>query len=390
MTWAKNNTTSIGRWARPGRAKPRRSPGFASHASVLLLVLTPLGACTGALQEAPFGSVSSVPASRVADTLIPVDLDASRKSGLTVDESSGFQDTATAQADNDLPAQAVPTHRLPVPRPPHLANPSREPTKNTDLITSSISGQTTAAPSQSGNLPQQQRAEPNVQQTAATRTLAQIARSNQDSMSALGALYVRQQRRARPSLSRTPDTAGALAPPTAPRRTFLGHLAPRLRREVLIKIVDEARQDNATTFALTAQKPRHKVALLHRGITGSGYMRAASAKVNTRCFKPKLKRILAQIKRRFGRPVTVTSGYRTRAYNRRIGGALASQHIRCNAADIKIAGVSRSALAKYIRTIKGVGGVGVYCGRGIVHVDIGPRRSWYHGCRARRRLARRN
>src|SRR5687767_13424867 len=40
------------------------------------------------------------------------------------------------------------------------------------------------------------------------------------------------------------------------------------------------------------------------------------------------------------RPIRILSGYRSEAYNRRIGGARLSQHVQGKAADIAVAGVS--------------------------------------------------
>ncbi len=99
---------------------------------------------------------------------------------------------------------------------------------------------------------------------------------------------------------------------------------------------------------------------------------------------PRLSRLLAVVKRHYGRPVIVSSGCRSHRHNRRVGGAKRSMHLRCMAADFKVSGVSKSSLRRYVSRLPGRGGVGTYCGRSIVHLDVGPRRSWYHGCRKRR------
>jgi len=100
---------------------------------------------------------------------------------------------------------------------------------------------------------------------------------------------------------------------------------------------------------------------------------------------PRLSRLLSMVKRHYGRPVSVTSGCRSHRHNRRIGGAKRSMHLRCMAADFRVAGVSKARLRRYVLRLPGVGGVGTYCGRSIIHLDVGPRRSWAHGCRKRRR-----
>ena len=104
---------------------------------------------------------------------------------------------------------------------------------------------------------------------------------------------------------------------------------------------------------------------------------------------PRLIRLLATVKRHYGRVPIVSSGCRSHRHNRRVGGARRSMHLRCMAADFKVAGVSKAELRRYVSTLPGRGGVGTYCGRSIVHLDVGPRRSWYHSCRKRRKHRKR-
>lgn len=107
-------------------------------------------------------------------------------------------------------------------------------------------------------------------------------------------------------------------------------------------------------------------------------------RVHTKCFPKALRKILAKVKKKYGKAPVVSSGYRSKKHNRRVGGARRSMHVSCKAADIRVPGVGKHALAKYLRSIRGVGGVGTYCGRGIVHVDVGVRRDWHYRCRKRR------
>lgn len=111
----------------------------------------------------------------------------------------------------------------------------------------------------------------------------------------------------------------------------------------------------------------------------------SNERVKTSCFPGRLKKILAQVHHRFGKKPEINSGYRSVAYNRRIGGSRGSYHTKCLAADIKVRGVDKYVLAKYIRSLPGRGGVGVYGCKGVVHVDVGPKRNWYYRCRKRRR-----
>ena len=91
--------------------------------------------------------------------------------------------------------------------------------------------------------------------------------------------------------------------------------------------------------------------------------------------------LLQKIRDHFGRPVVITSGYRTAAHNKSVGGAKSSQHLLGRAADIQVAGVSVEDVAAYAESLlPGWGGVGRYpvkAGRtqGWVHVDTRPNKS---------------
>lgn len=58
--------------------------------------------------------------------------------------------------------------------------------------------------------------------------------------------------------------------------------------------------------------------------------------------------ILEPIRIHFAKPVIVNSGYRSAAVNKAIGGAKTSQHLKGEAADIEIRGVSNAAIFRYI------------------------------------------
>ncbi|MFD2056447.1 YcbK family protein [Mesorhizobium calcicola] len=105
--------------------------------------------------------------------------------------------------------------------------------------------------------------------------------------------------------------------------------------------------------------------------------------VDVACLKPSLVRVLKTIEGHYGRKMTVTSGYRDPARNRRANGAKNSLHMYCAAADIQVPGVSKWELANYIRSMPGRGGVGTYCHTESVHVDVGPERDWNWRCRRR-------
>jgi uncharacterized protein YcbK (DUF882 family) len=106
--------------------------------------------------------------------------------------------------------------------------------------------------------------------------------------------------------------------------------------------------------------------------------------VDVACLKPQLVKVLKGVERHYGRDAIVTSGFRSPSFNRRVRGAKHSLHMFCAAADIQVPGVSKWALAKYLRSLPGRGGVGTYCHTDSIHVDIGPDRDWNWRCRRRK------
>lgn len=85
---------------------------------------------------------------------------------------------------------------------------------------------------------------------------------------------------------------------------------------------------------------------------------------------PSLVDILEAIRVHFGRPVKVTSGYRTVSYNASIkNSSKKSQHCNGLAADIKVEGHTPKEVYDYACSLLGDhGGVGIY--NTFVHVDV--------------------
>lgn len=84
---------------------------------------------------------------------------------------------------------------------------------------------------------------------------------------------------------------------------------------------------------------------------------------------PALVEVLQSIRDHFGKPVSIHSGYRTEAHNKKVGGAAYSQHKYGTAADISIAGVAPLEVARYAQTLlPQSGGVGLY--QTFTHVDV--------------------
>ena len=107
---------------------------------------------------------------------------------------------------------------------------------------------------------------------------------------------------------------------------------------------------------------------------------SALPNANISCMPNRLRSILYRAAEHFDSEVVITSGHRSSRLNRRIGGARNSFHLSCMAVDFKIRGVSKYQLATYLKGLPGRGGVGTYCGKSTVHLDLGPKRSWYRGC----------
>ena len=84
----------------------------------------------------------------------------------------------------------------------------------------------------------------------------------------------------------------------------------------------------------------------------------------------KLMNLLEEIRAACGnRAITITSGYRTESYNKKVDGAKQSQHLYAAAADIKVSGKSASEVYKLCdRLVGSRGGVGKYST--FTHVDV--------------------
>lgn len=93
---------------------------------------------------------------------------------------------------------------------------------------------------------------------------------------------------------------------------------------------------------------------------------------------PELVEILQKIRNHFGKAVIINSGYRTPAYNKKVGGATQSQHLYGTATDIRISGVNPKDIAKYVETLMpNTGGIGIYSN--FVHVDVRRNKSRWNG-----------
>lgn len=87
--------------------------------------------------------------------------------------------------------------------------------------------------------------------------------------------------------------------------------------------------------------------------------------------------VLQKIRDHFGKPITITSAYRTPPHNSREGGTTYSQHLYGKAADIKISGVTPKKVADYAETLLDNGGIGIY--NTFTHIDVRSIKSRWQG-----------
>jgi len=89
---------------------------------------------------------------------------------------------------------------------------------------------------------------------------------------------------------------------------------------------------------------------------------------------------LQALRAAWGRPLTVNSGYRSAAHNRKVGGSPKSQHLEGKAFDLALTATTRAARdaerEALIRLAKAAGFTGIGRYDGFAHVDTGPKREW--------------
>jgi uncharacterized protein YcbK (DUF882 family) len=78
-----------------------------------------------------------------------------------------------------------------------------------------------------------------------------------------------------------------------------------------------------------------------------------------------------------GRPIVMSSGYRSPAYNATLSGAASkSLHMRRMAADIRWGTSNVQARIDMVQKAIDAGFTGIGCYNNFIHVDIGTKRSW--------------
>jgi uncharacterized protein YcbK (DUF882 family) len=78
---------------------------------------------------------------------------------------------------------------------------------------------------------------------------------------------------------------------------------------------------------------------------------------------------LQRVRKVFGKPMFVTSAYRSSAHNKRVGGALRSQHLTGRAFDIAISSTASGQKLEALARKEGARGIGRYPDRRFIHLD---------------------
>lgn len=97
--------------------------------------------------------------------------------------------------------------------------------------------------------------------------------------------------------------------------------------------------------------PHFTLAEMTRSATASRKgIRNVPGQAETAALKALCVNVLEPVRAHFGRPVIVTSGYRSPRLNVAVGGSASSQHCRGEAADFTVAGILNMAVCHWIRT----------------------------------------
>ena len=83
---------------------------------------------------------------------------------------------------------------------------------------------------------------------------------------------------------------------------------------------------------------------------------------------------LEELRTLWGQAVVINSAHRCVAHNKAVGGSANSQHLKI-AFDCRCPADQQAAFSDAARSA-GFSGIGLYPGKGFVHVDTGPKRSW--------------
>jgi len=92
--------------------------------------------------------------------------------------------------------------------------------------------------------------------------------------------------------------------------------------------------------------------------------------------------VLVEVRKHFGKPVIINSGFRCSSHNARVGGAANSRHIKGDAVDFVVKGVETEQVYKFVLSRWGEHPYGIATKRnktnpfgGFVHIDTRGRKS---------------
>lgn len=86
--------------------------------------------------------------------------------------------------------------------------------------------------------------------------------------------------------------------------------------------------------------------------------------------------MLQRLRTLIGKPMVITSAYRSPAHNAKVGGVKDSMHLKARAWDVQMEGHDPAYFEKVARQV-GFTGFGFYEKSGFIHIDTGPPREWY-------------
>ncbi len=94
---------------------------------------------------------------------------------------------------------------------------------------------------------------------------------------------------------------------------------------------------------------------------------------------PVLVTYLQLLRNRIDAPLTISSGFRCRTHNEKVGGSLDSLHTYGLAVDVMCP--KGKTLQEFLETAESIppfrdGGIGVYTNPPRLHLDLGPKRRW--------------
>lgn len=84
---------------------------------------------------------------------------------------------------------------------------------------------------------------------------------------------------------------------------------------------------------------------------------------------------LQQLRDALGKPLLITSAYRSPEHNRKVGGAKNSYHMQGVAFDVRMDNQDPLEFEIAAREV-GFRGIGYYPKQGFMHIDLGPERTW--------------